>query len=94
MAQVTWLKGQLPGRLGYVAMIENLGRVIVGVGILLVIAGLGLWLAGDRLSWFGRLPGDIRLERPGFSCFLPITTMIIVSIVLSVVLSLLSRFFK
>jgi hypothetical protein len=75
-------------------MIENLGRTIVGIGILVVIIGLVLWFAGDKLSWFGRLPGDIRIERPGFSCFFPITTMIIVSVVLSVVLSLLSRFFK
>ena len=75
-------------------MIENLGRTIVGIGILVVIIGLVVWFAGDKLSWFGRLPGDIRIERPGFSCFFPITTMIIVSIVLSVVLSLLSRFFK
>ncbi len=75
-------------------MIENLGRTIVGIGILVVIIGLVVWFAGDKLSWFGRLPGDIRIERPGFSCFFPITTMIIVSVVLSVVLSLLSRFFK
>jgi len=75
-------------------MIENLGRAIVGIGLFLVVAGLIMWFAGDKLSWFGRLPGDIRIERPGFSCFFPITTMIIVSLVLSVVLSLLSRIFK
>jgi hypothetical protein len=75
-------------------MIENLGRVVVGIGLFLVIAGLVMWFAGDKLSWFGRLPGDIRIERPGFSCFFPITTMIIVSLVLSVVLSLLSRMLR
>jgi hypothetical protein len=75
-------------------MIENLGRAVVGIGLFLVIAGLVMWFAGDKLSWFGRLPGDIRIERPGFSCFFPITTMIIVSLVLSLVLSLLSRIFR
>jgi hypothetical protein len=71
-----------------------LGKTIVGIGATLIIIGLLVWFAGDRLNWFGRLPGDIRIERPGFSCFFPITTMIIVSIVLSILLSLLSRFFK
>ncbi len=71
-----------------------LGKTIVGIGATLIIIGLLVWFAGDKLNWFGRLPGDIRIERPGFSCFFPITTMIIVSIVLSILLSLLSRFFK
>lgn len=75
-------------------MIENLGKSIVGIGLFLVVAGLVMWFAGDRLGWFGHLPGDIRIERPGFSCFFPITTMIIVSLLLSVVLSLLSRFYR
>jgi hypothetical protein len=61
---------------------------------MLVIVGLILWFAGDKLNWFGRLPGDIRIERPGCSCFFPITTMIIVSLVLSILLSLFARFFK
>jgi hypothetical protein len=71
-----------------------IGKAVIGIGAMLIIIGLVLWFAGDRLSWFGRLPGDIRIERPGFSCFFPITTMIIVSIVLSILLSVLSRFFK
>ena len=71
-----------------------LGKTIVGIGATLIIIGLLVWFGGDKLNWFGRLPGDIRIERPGFSCFFPITTMIIVSIVLSILLSLLSRFFK
>ena len=71
-----------------------IGKAIVGIGAMVVIIGLIIWFAGDKLNWFGHLPGDIRIERPGFSCFFPITTMIIVSLVLSVLLSLLSRFFK
>jgi hypothetical protein len=71
-----------------------LGKAIVGIGVMVVIIGLVIWFAGDKLNWFGRLPGDIRIERPGFSCFFPITTMILVSLVLSILLSLLSRFFK
>ncbi len=72
----------------------EIGKGVVGLGVVLVIVGLILWFGGDKLSWFGRLPGDIRVERPGFSLYFPITTMIIVSVVLTLVLSLIGRFFK
>jgi hypothetical protein len=68
------------------------GKIITVIGVFLVIIGLIVWLAGDRLTWFGRLPGDIHIERANFSCFIPITSMIIVSIVLSILLTLLARF--
>lgn len=72
----------------------EIGKGVVGLGVGLVIVGLILWFGGDKLSLFGRLPGDIRVERPGFSLYFPITTMIVVSIVLTLVLSLIGRFFK
>jgi hypothetical protein len=74
--------------------VTHVGKAVVGIGIILVVVGLTLWLAGDKLNWFGRLPGDIRIGRPGFSCFFPITSMIIVSVVLSILFSILSRFFN
>lgn len=73
---------------------SNIGKIIVIIGILLVIVGLVVWLAGDKLGWLGHLPGDIRIERPGFGCYFPITTMILLSIVLSVILSIISRLLK
>ena len=73
---------------------ENLGKIIVSLGVALVIIGLIIWLLGDKLGWFGQLPGDIHVQRPGFSFYMPCASMIIVSVVLSVVLSLLSRFLK
>lgn len=72
----------------------EIGKGVVGLGVVLVIVGLILWFGGDKLSWFGRLPGDIWVERPSFSFYFPITTMIVVSIVLTLVLSLIGRFFK
>lgn len=67
---------------------------MVGLGLLLVVGGLAFWLLGDKLSWFGHLPGDIRVERPNFSFYMPITSMIIVSVVLSAVLTLIARLFR
>jgi hypothetical protein len=56
-------------------------RLLIALGLLLVAAGL-LWPWLSRLPW-GRLPGDISIERPGFSFHFPVTTMVIVSLVLS-----------
>jgi hypothetical protein len=73
---------------------ENIGKIIFGMGLVLVVLGLGLWFFGDKLSWFGHLPGDIRVERPGFRLYAPITSMIIVSLVLSIVLTIIAKFFR
>jgi hypothetical protein len=56
-------------------------RVLIGLGIALVIAGL-TWPWLQRLP-LGRLPGDIMIDRPGFKVFFPFTTMVIISVVLS-----------
>lgn len=63
------------------------------IGIAVVVIGLIVWLAGDKLGWFGNLPGDIRVERDNFKFFMPITSMILLSIVLSLLLWLFRRFF-
>jgi uncharacterized protein HemY len=59
---------------------------------MLLLAGLLVWSGG--LSWFGRLPGDIRIERDSARIYIPIVSMLIVSVVLSLVLHLLRRFFN
>jgi hypothetical protein len=68
---------------------RELGAWLVGIGLLVVVIG-GLAWAG-WLSWFGRLPGDIRIERGNTHIFIPITSMLLVSVVLSVVLALIRR---
>jgi ribose/xylose/arabinose/galactoside ABC-type transport system permease subunit len=59
-------------------------RLLIALGVLLVIAGIA-WPWLSRLPW-GRLPGDFAVERENFSFYFPLTTSIIVSIVLSLVL--------
>jgi len=60
-------------------------------GIVLVAIGLVLHYAPWLLNWFGRLPGDIRTEGEHSQVFIPITSMIIVSLVLTLILNLFSR---
>jgi hypothetical protein len=64
-------------------------RVFIAIGILFVLVGLA-WPWLSKLP-IGRLPGDIVIDRPGMKVFFPITTMIIVSIVLSLLLWLFRR---
>ena len=73
---------------------ENLGKILVSLGALLVVVGLILWLVADKLSWVGRLPGDIRIERPGFQFYAPLMTSLLISIGLTLAFWLFNRFFR
>ena len=73
-------------------MSRQMGGGIVLAGIVIVLVGLLVMTGG--LSWFGRLPGDIRVERPGVRFYAPIVSMLLVSLVASVVLGLARRFVR
>jgi hypothetical protein len=66
-----------------------MNRLLVGLGAVLVVAGL-LWPWLKRIGLF-RLPGDIVIDRPGFKFFFPITTMLILSVVISVIAWVMRR---
>ncbi len=66
--------------------------LMLGGGMVLIV-GLVIYFAGDKLKWFGNLPGDVRVERPGFSFYVPVTSMLLASVVLSLVVWLLRKFF-
>lgn len=70
-------------------MRSSLGPLIVGAGILLVVVGLLAW--SGWLSWFGHLPGDIRIERANARFYMPLTSMLLLSVALSVVLAIVRR---
>ena len=67
------------------------GKLILIAGLVLVFIGLLLTWAPGLLGWFGHLPGDIRIERGNGSFFFPVTSMIVVSIVLSILFNLFFR---
>jgi hypothetical protein len=64
---------------------RQLGSILIISGVILLVLGI-LLNAGGNLSWLDKLPGDIRITKPGFSFYFPITTSIILSIVISLVL--------
>ena len=71
---------------------SQIGKLLLIVGSALVF-GARLLKEG-RLPWLGRLPGDIRIERKGFSCYVPLATSILVSLFLSLVLNIVVRLLK
>ncbi|RDV16201.1 DUF2905 domain-containing protein [Pontibacter diazotrophicus] len=72
---------------------QPIGKTIVIIGVLVVVVGLVIWLAGDKFSWFGHLPGDIRVEKKNMRFYAPITSMILLSILLSLLMWLFRKFF-
>jgi Protein of unknown function (DUF2905) len=70
-------------------MDRGIGPWLAGIGVLLVIVGVLAW--AGLLSWFGRLPGDIRITREHVQVYIPITSMLLVSAAISIILWLFSR---
>jgi hypothetical protein len=73
---------------------ENFGRYLMIGGLILLFMGVGISLAGKLGVPLGRLPGDIRIEWENGVFYFPLTTCIILSLVLSGILALISRFWK
>ena len=82
--------GQACGVVGWSPVI--LGPVLVVVGVLLVIVGLLAW--GGLLGWFGHLPGDIRVEHGSVHVYVPIVSMLLVSVVLTLILQVIRRLWR
>ncbi|MEX0868313.1 MAG: DUF2905 domain-containing protein [Nitriliruptoraceae bacterium] len=73
-------------------MHRNLGLLLIAGG--LVVAVVGVLVFSGALQWFGRLPGDIRIDGERTRVFVPVTSAIIASIVLTIVVNLVLRLFR
>jgi hypothetical protein len=69
---------------------NGLGKLLIVCGGILIIVGAAIVLLG-KIPWLGRLPGDIYIERRNFTFFFPLTTSILISVILSLLVYLLSR---
>ena len=69
---------------------DAIGRSFVLLGIVLVVVGF-LLSAAPSIPWLGKLPGDLRFDWSGFRVYLPLTTSLLLSVVLSLLLQLLSK---
>jgi hypothetical protein len=71
---------------------QNTGKYIIGFGAVIIVVGLMIYFFHDKLHWIGRLPGDIRVEKENFRFYFPITTMILISLLLTLIINLIKRF--
>jgi hypothetical protein len=69
---------------------KSLGTLVIVAGVVIVVIGLAI--SAGLLSWFGRLPGDVRIEGSNVRIYAPIVSMLLISLVLSLVLLLIGRF--
>ncbi len=74
-------------------MEQNTAKYIILAGLAIVVVGVLFYFLGDKLKWIGNLPGDINIENENTRIYFPITTMILISVVGSLLLNLLRRFF-
>lgn len=72
-------------------MDRSLGLLVVIGGVFVILIGLLIYSGG--LGWFGRLPGDIRYESGNVRVYVPIVSMLLISLALTLIFSLLRRFF-
>lgn len=70
---------------------KGLAQLVITLGVILIIVGLAAMRGW--LSWFGRLPGDVRVERENMQLYVPIVSMILISILFSVLSYVIRRFF-
>jgi len=70
---------------------QQIGKIIIFIGIFLIILGIIFYVFSDKLQWFGNLPGDIKIKKEHFTFYAPITSMILISIVLSFIIWIIGK---
>jgi multisubunit Na+/H+ antiporter MnhB subunit len=69
-------------------------NLLIAIGAGLVVVGVALRYFPGLFSWFGNLPGDIKRETDNATIFIPLTSMLVVSVVASLIFSVVSRLFR
>ena len=69
---------------------SDIGRLLILFGIILIAVGV-FFTVGGKIPWLGKLPGDIYIQKKGFTLFFPITTSIIISVIISLALMLFRK---
>ncbi len=70
---------------------QQIGKYILIIGLVIALIGGMIWIFGNRLSWFGNLPGDISIKKENFRFYFPVSSMILISAVLSFILWIVSK---
>jgi len=71
----------------------QLARILIVIGIILIVTGLIIWFAGNKMHWIGNLPGDIRIEKENVKFYFPVTTMILLSVLFTLIIWIYKKLF-
>ncbi|MBK8347163.1 MAG: DUF2905 domain-containing protein [Saprospiraceae bacterium] len=71
---------------------QETGKWVILAGVFITLAGIIWYFLGDKLSFIGHLPGDIRIEKENFRFYFPLTTMILISLIINIILKLIRHF--
>ena len=74
-------------------MNSETGKWIIGIGVFIILVGIIIYFFHDKLNWIGRLPGDIRIEKENFRFYFPIVTMILFSLLGTLIIWFIRKFF-
>ncbi len=74
-------------------MSQETGKYLIIGGVILLIAGIIIYFFHDQFKWFGNLPGDVKIISDNSRFYFPIVTMIIISIVITIIVNIIRRFF-
>ena len=72
-------------------MDQQTGKYLIVAGVMIVIAGVVVYFFHDFFRWFGRLPGDIRVEKGNYRFYFPVVTMIVISLLLTIIANIVKR---
>ncbi|MFA8435769.1 MAG: DUF2905 domain-containing protein [Marinifilaceae bacterium] len=70
---------------------QHIGKYLIGAGILLLVIGIVLYFSGNKLNWLGNLPGDFKFKSGNVQIYFPLTTIVIITIVLNLILWLIRK---
>jgi uncharacterized membrane protein len=73
-------------------MKTSMGKWLIMAGLIIILIGLILQFAPGLLKWFGHLPGDINIKRENTRVYVPITSMILISVVLTIIVNIIRHF--
>lgn len=72
-------------------MNSQTGKFIILTGVVIVVVGVLVYFFHNRLNWFGRLPGDIRIEKENFKFYFPVVTMLLLSLLLTLFVNIIGE---
>ena len=73
-------------------MDQQTGKYLIAAGIFIIVAGVLIYFFHDYFKWFGKLPGDIRIEKENYRLYFPLGTMILISIAITLLINIFKRF--